>query len=100
MAVSNRTSTTTCLRASGELDAFTAPDLGEHVAAAETSTVELDLSAVTFMDSSGLAALIEAHQRLARDSRHLVVVDPSPVVARVLSVSGVTGHLDLQARSS
>jgi len=99
VAVSSQTSSTTCLSASGELDAYTAPDLGQRIAAAETPTVELDLSAVTFLDSSGLAALIEAHQRLTRDSRRLVVVDPSPVVARVLAVSGVTDHLHLQARS-
>lgn len=100
MSVSSRTDGTTCLSAAGELDAHTAPDLSRHIAEADTSTVELDLSAITFLDSSGLASLIEAHQRLTQAERSFVVVDPSSVVTRVLSVSGVLDHLNLQDRSS
>lgn len=78
----------------GELDASTAGDLARHVLATEHGAVELDLAGVTFVDSSGLAALIEAHLRLSRDGRRLLIVSESPTVKRVLELAGVTGHLD------
>ncbi len=85
----------TCLRLRGELDAATAVQLGSHVAAATSSEVHLDLGDVTFMDSSGLAAVLEAQRRLALEHRRLVVGDRSPVVQRVLELAGVAAHLDL-----
>lgn len=85
----------TYLRLSGELDAATAVELGSHVAAATTSEVQIDLGGVTFMDSSGLAAVLEAHRRLAAEQRRLVVGDRSPIVQRVLDLAGVSAHLDL-----
>ena len=84
----------TCLRLRGELDAATAVELGEHVAAATSPEVQVDLGGVTFLDSSGLAALLEAHRRLAAEHRRLVLLDRSPVVQRVLDLAGVAAHLD------
>lgn len=83
------------LTVSGELDAATAADLTRHVSATTGGDIELDLRGVTFVDSSGLAALIEAHQRLARDQRRLRIVDDSEPVRRVLELSGVAPYLDL-----
>src|SRR5690606_40106087 len=85
----------TCLRLRGELDAATAVELSSHVAAATSPEVHLDLEGVTFMDSSGLAAILEAHRRLALEHRRLVLRDLSPVVQRVLDLAGVAAHLDL-----
>ncbi|MFP5256505.1 MAG: STAS domain-containing protein [Acidimicrobiia bacterium] len=85
----------TCLRLRGELDAATAVELGAHVAAATSPEVQIDLGGVTFMDSSGLAAVLEAHRRLAVQHRRLVVLDRSPAVQRVLDLAGVSAHLDL-----
>ena len=49
---------------SGEIDAFTAPslrdDLHTLVATDEVSVVVVDLSGVTFLDSSALGALVVA----------------------------------------
>jgi len=45
------------------------------------------------MDSSGLRVIIELHQRAEQSSRRLVVRDPSQPVARLIEVSGLTGHL-------
>jgi anti-sigma B factor antagonist len=55
------------VRVSGEIDMLTAPQLLDCLlTAAETHPRELvvDLTLVTFMDSSGIAALIKAHKRL------------------------------------
>lgn len=83
----------TCLRLRGELDAATAVELRSHVAASSSPEVHLDLGGVTFMDSSGLAAVLEARRRLALEHRQLVVGDRSPIVQRVLELAGVAAHL-------
>lgn len=79
----------------GELDAMSAPDLHAAIAAATEGDVELDLSGVTFIDSSGLASVIEGHLRLSPGQRRLVLVDRSPTVQRLLDLSGVSTQLDL-----
>jgi anti-anti-sigma factor len=55
----------------------------------------LDLSAVDFVDSSGLRVLIDAHQRLTDDRRSLVLADPSPAVRRLFDISGVIDYLNV-----
>lgn len=84
----------------GELDAATAGDLAQHLRGTSSAVVELDLEGVSFIDSSGLAALIEAHQRLAAAQRRLVIAADSPVVRRVLDLSGITDYLDLRSSTA
>jgi len=76
----------------GELDMETAPQLGEEVELAVWSTVGafvLDLSGVTFLDSSGLHALLRARAYLAREDRTLVLVCPAGPARRVLDLASV-----------
>lgn len=80
----------------GELDAFTAPDLTAGVGAADGPEVELDLSGVSFIDSSGLSSVIAAHQRLEGEQRRLVIVERSEIVQRLLDLAGVAGRLHLR----
>ena len=55
-------------------------------------SIELDLSAVTFVDSSGIGALVRAH-RVADDAgARIVLVDPSHPVVRVLALVGLEGY--------
>lgn len=82
----------------GELDVLTAEDLRRRIAEVADGDVRLDLSGVSFIDSSGLAAVIEEHLRLRAGHRHLSVAGRSPVVQRVLDLSGVSAQLDLDAR--
>lgn len=58
--------------------------------------VVVDLSHVSFIDSSGLGALVELHNRLRRSGRRLAVVAPggsAPVV--LLDLAGLRGHLPI-----
>ena len=76
----------------GELDIETAPQLGEEVELAVWSTVGafvLDLRGLTFIDSSGLHALLRARAFLAREDRSLVLVCPPGPVRRVLDLASV-----------
>ena len=83
----------------GEIDMANAEKLRRAIAAemraaatAGRATVVVDLSAVSFLDSSGLAVLIAAHH--TPDVRlRLVVI--THAVKRVLEVSGMDKTLDI-----
>lgn len=83
------------VRVAGELDAFTAPDVRAALVRTEDRDVVLDLSGVTFIDSSGLALIVETRQRLQTEHHRLVIGPRSDVVQRLLELSGVAGRLDL-----
>ena len=53
----------------------------------------VDLSHVTFIDSTALSALVGAKQRLADAGRSFSVRGPQPRVARVLQLAGVNEYL-------
>jgi anti-sigma B factor antagonist len=71
----------------GELDVYAAralaPELDEAAGAAYPRLI-VDLSRVTFVDSSGLAAIVQAHRRLQRQGRDVKVVAPNGSAAAVL----------------
>jgi anti-sigma B factor antagonist len=79
----------------GELDVATAPLLIDAIAAVTHGPVTIDLEEVGFIDSSGLGAVVAAHQRLAADGRRLHVKGRSPTVIRVFEVSGVAEILGI-----
>jgi len=85
------------VRASGELDMRTAPELADRLAIIEArkpKLLVLDLRALEFMDSAGLAQLIRAQRRAREDGRRLVLVTGTEAIDRVLAVSGVRDGLD------
>jgi anti-sigma B factor antagonist len=57
--------------------------------------VWVDLTDVTFMDSSGVHALIVARTRVRELERSLVVICPPGNVRRLLAVTGLDGALEL-----
>jgi anti-anti-sigma factor len=76
----------------GEVDISNAPQLRltlSRVIAAGEGDVAVDVGAVTFIDSSGLAELIRAHLALQALSRRLVLQRVNGRVRRVLDVAGV-----------
>jgi anti-sigma B factor antagonist len=62
---------------------------------AETATVVLDLRGLTFIDSSGLRALIMADQRVRADGGRFIVVRGPDRVNEVLEVTGVARQVEL-----
>ena len=75
---------------SGEVDLSVADrlaaELGELLAAGDAV---VDLSAVGFIDSSGVRELLRANQRAADVGSALALRAPSPACRRVLEISGV-----------
>ncbi len=86
----------------GEIDAHTAPELAARYVElpAGDGDVVIDMSKVDFMDSSGLRVIIELHQRVEQASRNLVLLTPSPAVARLIEVSGLSSHLHVSDGTS
>lgn len=78
----------------GEIDSYTAPDLAERLAT-EPPVEIVDVAGVTFIDSSGLRAIVEAHQARNAAGSRLVLRSPSAAVQRLLEISGLAGHLDV-----
>jgi anti-anti-sigma factor len=85
------------VRAAGEIDVSTVAALRSEVDAAreEGATVLLDLSGVTFIDSSGLHLLLEASQSSAVSDWAFFVVQPSEVVQRLIKVTGTADMLTM-----
>ncbi|HEX3462275.1 MAG TPA: STAS domain-containing protein [Acidimicrobiales bacterium] len=73
----------------GELDIATAQGLADWLVEISGSAVVVDLSGVTFMDSTGLTALATARQRMAEKGDDLLLTRPTPIVRRVLEVMGL-----------
>jgi anti-sigma B factor antagonist len=77
---------------SGEVDVATAEKLTaelEDAILASDGAFVIDLSAVEFLDSSGIGALLRARGVLGRADRALVLVCPPGPVRRVLSLAGI-----------
>jgi anti-sigma B factor antagonist len=80
----------------GELDIATAPRLlgalNRSVAAALKSLV-IDLTRVDFMDSTGLALLINAHRRVSKRRLGFAVVCPPGPLLRVFEITDMVDTL-------
>ena len=59
------------------------------------SDVIIDLAGVTFIDSSGLRTLVEAHQRAEQAGRRVLMADPSVAVRRLFDNSGLVPYLHI-----
>jgi anti-sigma B factor antagonist len=84
----------------GELDISSAPTLEHAVSEALDGQGEdsrLDLSQLTFMDSTGAMTLFQLHKRVAGLGRRLVVVSPTDAVRMVLEILGFDQVIDIQA---
>jgi anti-sigma B factor antagonist len=80
----------------GEIDVASAPRLiaalNEAVAEAARSVI-IDLTSVGFMDSTGLALLINAHRRLAVRRKGFAVVCPAGPLRRVFEITDMVDTL-------
>ena len=80
----------------GELDAHSAGLLEETVAnAAMAEAVILDMSGVSFIDSSGLRALVGLKSSLEGSGSSMRIADPSDAVRRIIEMTGLADHLDV-----
>jgi anti-sigma B factor antagonist len=80
------------VRLSGELDIDGAPEVSSRLSDLATKaldTVVLDVSGLTFLDSSGLRAILSARNELQSTGATLVLEGVTGTVERVLDATGL-----------
>lgn len=91
-AAVDRADGTVSIRLQGELDMSTAPALGRNLTEAldaMSHAISLDLSGLTFLDSTGIRVLMSAHRRAAGQGCAFILRSPQPSVLRVLKLTGI-----------
>jgi anti-sigma B factor antagonist len=86
-----RSSGTAVVRLAGELDLGSAPTLADALRSLEQpcDRVILDLSRLTFIDSSGLRLALTEHRRAEADGFDFVLAGATEPILRVLRVTGL-----------
>jgi anti-anti-sigma factor len=82
----------------GEIDFARVGEFRADLARArgKSGAIVVDLSGVSFIDSSGLCALVELHNRARRDDQRLAVVVPAGTAAAVLlNLSGLQTRMPI-----
>lgn len=93
-----RNGTSARIAPAGELDIATAPRLEQAIAEATgdgSIDLVLDLRGLTFMDSSGLRALVQTHQRSQTEGFGLAIWRGPRQIDRLFAVSGLEDVLPL-----
>ena len=81
----------------GELDMASAPQIEEEMSSVEQqdpSVILLDLRELSFMDSSGLRAVLTADARARDQGRRLVVIRGSENIQRVFAVTRLDERME------
>jgi len=85
----------------GEVDAVTGMQLHEAVVDVLNRhgprRLEMDLCRVAFLDSAGIRTLLVCHSDAERATCQLRITDASPMVYRVLEITGLLDHLRVAA---
>ncbi|HEX6780420.1 MAG TPA: STAS domain-containing protein [Solirubrobacterales bacterium] len=78
----------------GELDLAVAGELDEVLSAAvtECDRILVGLERCAFIDSSGIAVILRARNRMEEEGHRLALYAPVDQVLRVLSMTGLTGN--------
>jgi len=82
------------IQVEGELDLAVAGQLDEVLlnAVEQCERVLVGLERCAFIDSSGIAVILRAHNRMQEEGKRLVVYAPTDQVLRVLSMTGLISN--------
>jgi anti-sigma B factor antagonist len=95
----SRSNGTAVVAVRGELDLYTAPrlwDALDSAIAGKPHELVIDLSNVTFVDSSGLSVLVRAHKRLRPVNGTVVVRGAAEQVSMTLEVTKLNTVLTVE----
>ena len=90
----------TVIAVSGEIDVSTAPELRDKLASLDAeagATAVVDLSEVSFVDSTALGVLVSAVKRLRSSGGDLKLVVTKPHITKVLEITGLTEVFEIYA---
>lgn len=96
VSVANHGSETVAV-VSGEVDADNCSELSAAILERPdlTDLLVVDMSDVSFIDSSGISELLRIQKAAQADNRALRIKDPSPSVHRVLEITGLLSALGI-----
>jgi anti-sigma B factor antagonist len=84
----------------GDIDMASAPAVLDSLLCAAISyehhEIVADLAKVTFCDSTGIAALVEANQRIRKGGSRLIITNVPDPIARIFGLVGLDAVFDLQ----
>lgn len=86
------------LRVSGEVDLYSSPELRkavQNMLAQASDRIHIDLSEVAYMDSSGVATLVEGMRNAQAHNVAFVLYAPSESVMKVLTLSRLDSVFDI-----
>ncbi len=90
------TTAITRLTVRGDVDAITSDRVYDVFLQAlhdhRPTCVDMDVSGVTFLDSSGIRTLAQCQADARRAGGHLVLLNVPPMVLRVLEITGLVDH--------
>lgn len=88
----------------GELDSYTAPTMRSGIRAAisasDTRHLRVDLTGLSYIDSSGISALVRCRAEADGRGIDMVVSHPQPQPLKVLRILGLTEHLGVTTEGS
>jgi anti-anti-sigma factor len=80
---------TVIVAVAGDVDLASAPELGEELSSHAGGHLVVDLSAVEFLDSTGIDVLVRAYQTQSSTSHTFRTVGETEPVRRVLEIAGL-----------
>ena len=87
-------------RLAGEIDhhnaAYAREKLDEAIEREQAEIFRLDLSAVTFCDSSGLGLVMGRMKKCENNGSLLIITDPSKAAEKILQIAGIDKILKIE----
>lgn len=87
------------IRVKGEVDLYSSPELREAITEAVPKAVKevvVDLAGVPYMDSSGVATLVEGFRAAKARNAGFVLLSPSNQVMKVLQLSKLDAIFEIR----
>jgi len=101
MNISNQDPKKTEVSGLSELIAANAAQVRDDIRAAlpeSATTLDLDLSSVTFLDSSGLGSLISLHKTMRSRNGTVRLINPAPNVRQILELTRLHRVFEIVSR--
>ena len=89
-----------CIVVDGEIDLATVPELEraiDSVFEADSTSLVIDLTSSSFMDSTGLKALVMANRRYQESGRGFALAIDGGPISRLIDLSGVDASIKIVA---
>lgn len=91
------------VKVAGEIDAFTAPQLREELAAladGNSKTIIVDLQDVTYLDSTGLGVFVGLFKQMKSNGGELRLTNLSDRLQRLFEITGLSHVMQMKGQGN